>query len=288
VIILKGKDSRNSSVDQEKGINIVRGDQASVPLNAAIVGGGKACYNLLQILDSDRLSMLNMKILGVADINQDAPGMVYARELKLFTTGDFHELFDLEGLNLSIGLTGSTKRRDELIKSMPIEISSIDHRGARLLWDLIQMEIEKTELQKERLRAEQKRKEHIQTILDSLPYRIMVINLDKTIDTVNRTFLTEFGLEREEVLERKCHEVRYGYNRPCCEYGAACIIESGLDELKKKGLLSTMKEYKDRDGRSRFDVITIAPIFDDEGSIVQILETSRDVTGRIKSMTGAA
>ena len=47
-----------------------------------------------------------------------------------------------------------------------------------------------------------------------------------------------------------------------------------------------MKEYVDRQGNSHYDVITIAPILDENGDIVQILETSRDVTGRIRTMTG--
>jgi len=267
---------------------IIRGEQAKRPLNAAIVGGGKACYNLLQILDQHRLSRLNMKILGVADVNADAPGLVYAREQGLYTTADFRDLFDLEGLNLIIELTGSTKIREDLIRSKPLDISSIDHRGARLLWDLIQIEVEKTELERERLRNEEKYREHVQEILNSLPYRIMVVNMDMTIDTVNETFLADFNLEREDVLGKLCYEIRYGTDKPCNVSGSSCILRGGLEELKRSGRLSTMKEYKDRDGKTRFDVITISPIFDENGEIVQILETSRDVTSRIKTMTGTA
>jgi PAS domain S-box-containing protein len=265
---------------------IIRGEQAKVPLNAAIVGGGKACLNLLHILDEVRLKRLNMKILGVADMNPEAPGLVYARELGLFTTDNFQELYDLEGLNLIIELTGSTKVREKLIKTKPLHISSMDHRGARLLWDLIQIEVEKTELERERLRNEEKNREHIQAILDFLPYRIMVVNMDMTIDTVNDTYLKDLNLTRDEVLGKKCYEVRYGRNKPCTESGTSCFLEGRLEELKKIGRFSTMKEYKDKEGKTRFDVITISPIFDDNGEIVQLLETSRDVTGRIKSMTG--
>jgi PAS domain S-box-containing protein len=265
---------------------IIRGEQAKVPLNAAIVGGGKACLNLLHILDEVRLKRLNMKILGVADMNPEAPGLVYARELGLFTTDNFQNLYDLEGLNLIIELTGSTKVREKLIKTKPLHISSMDHRGARLLWDLIQIEVEKTELERERLRNEEKNREHIQAILDFLPYRIMVVNLDMTIDTVNETYLKDLNFTREEVLGKKCYVVRYGHDKPCTETGASCFLGRRLVELKKIGRFSTMKEYKDKNGKTRFDVITISPIFDDDGEIVQLLETSRDVTGRIKSMTG--
>ena len=266
---------------------IIRGEQAKVPLNAAIVGGGKACYNLLHILDGVRLKRLNMKILGVADINADAPGLVYAKQSGLYTTPDFRDLFELEGLNLIIELTGSTKLRENLMKTKPIHISSMDHRGARLLWDLIQIEVEKTELERERLKTEEKNREHIQAILDFLPYRIMVVNMDMTIDTVNETYLKDLNLKREEVLGKKCYEVQYGREEPCTDFGTSCFLKGRLQDLKKIGRFSTMKEYKDKDGKTRFDVITISPIFDDDGNIVQLLETSRDVTGRIKSMTGS-
>jgi PAS domain S-box-containing protein len=265
---------------------IVRGDQAKVPLNAAIVGGGKACYNLLQILDEVRLKRLNMKILGVADTDPEAPGLVYAKKSGLFTTANFQDLFDLEDLNLIIELTGSTKVREKLIKTKPLHISSMDHRGARLLWDLIQIEVEKTELERERLKNEEKNRKHIQAILDFLPYRIMVVNMDKTIDTVNETYLRDLNLSRDEVLGKKCYEVRYGRDKPCTEAGTSCFLAGRLEELKRIGRFSTMKEYRDRDGNVRFDVITISPILDDDGEILQLLETSRDVTGRIRSMTG--
>jgi PAS domain-containing protein len=258
---------------------IIRGEQAKMPLNAAIVGGGKACYNLLLILDEVRLKRLNMKILGVADMNPEAPGLLYAKKLGLFTTANFRDLYDLEGLNLIIELTGSTKVREKLIRTKPLHISSMDHRGARLLWDLIQIEVEKTELERERLRNEEKNREHIQAILDFLPYRIMVV-------TVNETYLRDLNLTRDKVLGKKCYEVRYGRDKPCTETGTSCFLKGRLEELKKIGRFSTMKEYKDKDGKTRFDVITISPIFNDNREIVQLLETSRDVTGRIKSLTG--
>jgi hypothetical protein len=80
--------------------------------------------------------------------------------------------------------------------------------------------------------------------------------------------------------------VRYSRDKPCTETGTSCFLKGRLEELKKIGRFSTMKEYKDKDGKTRFDVITISPIFNDNREIVQLLETSRDVTGRIKSLTG--
>ena len=99
---------------------IIRGEQANTPLNAVIVGGGDACHSLLELQYKDQeSSRLNMKILGVADINADAPGLVYAKQSGLYTTPDFRYLFELEGLNLIIELTGSTKLRENLMNTKP-------------------------------------------------------------------------------------------------------------------------------------------------------------------------
>ncbi len=261
---------------------IIRGKQAKIPLNVAIVGGGRACYNLLQLLDEDRLSRLKMKILGISDRNPRAIGLRYAKELNLFTTTDLKELFTIEGLNLVIELTGSSRVREEVLKAKPSGVSVIDHVAARLLWDLIQMEIEKTELEREHQRYQESSTQGTQVILDSLPYRIMVVNMDMTVDAVNQTFLSDLHLKREEIQGKHCYEVRYGLHKPCGEFGRECFLEDRLEELKKKKFISIYQEYVDENGNTRFDVSTMAPIFNEEGEIVQILEASRDITDRIK------
>ena len=265
-----------------KNLQIRRGKEAQLPLNAVIVGGGKACYDLLRLLDKDRLSRLKLNILGVSDINPDALGLRYARLLKLFTTTNLDELFSLEGLSLIIELTGSPALRDTIYEKRPSGVSIIDHKATRLLWDLIQIEIDHTQLTRERQSLMDRTRGQTQVILDSLPYRIMVVGLDMTIDTVNQTFLKDQDLEHEQVIGRHCYEVRYGLDKPCYEYGRTCFMTERLEEMKEKGLVSTYQEYKDETGETRFDVVTIAPIYDDRGEVAQLLEASRDVTSRIR------
>lgn len=169
--------------------------------------------------------------------------------MNLFTTTTVQELFTLDGLNLIIELTGSDKARGEILESKPPGVSFMDFRGARLLFDLVHLELEKTKLENES-----------QRILDSLPYRIMVVNMDMAIEAVNRTFLRKFGLRNEDVLGKRCHEVRYALNIPCSEDKIVCFQETRLEELKKKGLISTYKEYTDKNGNTRYDVIMVTPL----------------------------
>jgi len=261
---------------------ILRGQGAETPLKAGIVGGGKAGLNLLRLLDEDRLSRLNMEFLGICDKNPDAPGLKYAQELHLFTTTRLDELFSLKDLNLIIELTGSNSIINEIRKKIPSGVSLIDHTAARLLWDLVQIEVEKTELERERQRYEERRKKSTQVILNSLPYRIMVVNLDMTVDTVNETFLKEFEISRSEVEGKRCHEIRYNMRQPCGHNDRDCFLRNRLEELKEKGLITNYQDRVNEQGEMRFDVITVAPIFNELGELVQILEASRDVTDRIK------
>ena len=255
---------------------------ADASLRVAIVGGGKACLDLLQILDKNRLKRLNMKILGVSDKNPKAPGFCYAKKQRLFTTTTLPDLFTLKGLNLIIELTGSKQARDEILRTKPQGVSFMDFRAARLLFDLVQTEMEKTALERERQRFEEKNKKETQVILDSLPYRIMVVNMGGVIEAVNLTFLREFGLTRNDVLGKRCHALRQALDIPCSDDKITCFQNDRLTELKKKGLISNYQEYKDESGNTRYDVITITPIVDEKGDVVQILEASRDVTDRIK------
>ncbi len=256
-------------------------ERADNPLRVAIVGGGEACRNLLLLLDAEHLTRLEMDIVGVSDPDPQGPGLKLARDFGLFTTTDFHELYKLD-VNMILEMTGSEEVRAEIERTKPGDISFMDHRSVRLLWDLIQMEMERTEFERERQRMQEKSRKDMQAIMDSLPYRIMVVNLDMTVSTVNRTLLKEYGITREEAIGRPCYEIRYGQDRPCNECGRECFLLDRLDEIRSQGLVSTFQEYQARDGETRFDVVTISSIQDENGEVVQILEASRDVTQRVK------
>jgi PAS domain S-box-containing protein len=119
----------------------------------------------------------------------------------------------------------------------------------------------------------------VQTVLDSLPYRVMVINPDMTIHMVNRTFLERRNLKENGVLGKKCYEIRYGLDQPCKDAGRRCYME----DVRKTGkFIPTMHEYMTPERESRFDVITVTPIFGQNKEIVHFLETSRDVTDTIR------
>ena len=115
-------------------------NQANSPLKAVIVGGAEGADDLLRILDKDRLSILNINVLGYADKNPDSPGLLYAKEHGIFATTDFNDLFSLEGINLIIESTGSPEILEQIFAKKPAHVSVLDHRVSRLFWKVLQIE----------------------------------------------------------------------------------------------------------------------------------------------------
>ncbi len=251
---------------------------------AGIVGGGEVCYSLLQLLGDNQSSRLKLEIAGVADINADARGISLARENGIFTTKDFHELFDINGLNLIIELTGSSRVADIIAREKPEGISLMDNFSSQIIFDLLHYENETDELEKSWGKYIEWIRKQSKVIPDSLPYRIMVVNMDKSIETVNRTFLNSYNITEDKVYGKNCYQLDFGPypSRGCAKKNGRCYIDEHFDEVKEKGIFSTIEEYVDDQNQTRFDVITIAPICNDKGEIVQILEASRDVTDRIQ------
>lgn len=250
----------------------------SSPLKVVVIGAGSTCFRLLKALTEDRAKRIPIAVLGVADLRKDAPGFEYAVRCGVLATTDVNRLLRAEGLEAVLDLTGSMEAGKQWMAALPPGVSWLDRRTVEAL---ILPFVTRTADPESSARTEPRLSPpagDIQTILDSLPYRIMVVNPDKTIATVNRTFLRENGLDYDEVLGRPCYEVRYGLHAPCKEFGRPCYME----DLREKGeIISTYHEYQDEEGETRYDVITVSPIFDENGRIVQILEASRDVTDRI-------
>jgi PAS domain S-box-containing protein len=257
---------------------IRRGAQSQIALKAAIIGGGNACDDLLVLLSDERLKRLKMEIVAVADPNPDAPGITRARKMGIFTTSDFTDLYTLPGLNLLIELTGSMDIRERMIRTKPIHISSIDHRGARLFWDLIQIETEKQDLQKESEKAIRTERDWSQRFIDSLGDKIMVLKRDRTIYRVNRTFVKASGLSEDAVLGKPCYEITHRVSEPCKGEDHGCPFE---EVLATGASCSVIHQHKDTEGKHIFEEIMATPILNDKGQIIQVIEGIRDVTGKV-------
>ncbi len=111
----------------------------------AIIGGGRFCRILLGYLFDTAFMENPPAVLGVADINPEAEGLKYARQLGIWTTTDYREFYALDELQYLLELTMDPTLAEVIRQTRPKSVSLVDHIEARSLWTAVQLEKEKKE-----------------------------------------------------------------------------------------------------------------------------------------------
>jgi len=114
----------------------------------AVVGGGRVCKAMLKIVMGRNFHQ-KMAILGVADINDRAEGLVYAKKKGIFTTSNYKDFYNIKGLDLIIEITGDDTLLNEIKVTKPENIRLIDHHEAMSVWDFLQIEEQSVKSQRE-------------------------------------------------------------------------------------------------------------------------------------------
>jgi len=112
----------------------------------AIVGGGRFCLALLKNIMGQSSTDSSPQVIGVADLNPEAVGIVYARQMDIFTTTDYKELYKLKNLNLIIELTKDIDLGEDIILNKPPGVAFIDFFEARTLLQQLSIKAKKDEL----------------------------------------------------------------------------------------------------------------------------------------------
>lgn len=102
-------------------------------MNVVLVGGGKAAVILLDFF----VALDDVKVVGVCDPMQDAPGIVRARSLGIPTTTRSEELVRRPDAGIIIELTGNSRVREDLIRTMRADQEIMSAGCARLMCDMI-------------------------------------------------------------------------------------------------------------------------------------------------------
>jgi two-component system sensor histidine kinase DegS len=116
-------------------------------IRVAIIGAGQGGTSLIRILHDDPL----VTIVGVADLDSNAPGMVLARQLKIRTTTDYQRLLKLPKVDTIIDVSGSDTVADALLALDRPEVAVVGGPGAKFMWELID----------ERIRSKQELERHL-------------------------------------------------------------------------------------------------------------------------------
>ena len=89
----------------------------------AIVGGGRFCDKLLRHLLGDHFKDRHPMVLGVADLNDKAVGITYARSMGIYTCSDYREICRLEGLETIIEVTWDLDLAHTISRVKPGEVN---------------------------------------------------------------------------------------------------------------------------------------------------------------------
>ncbi len=255
---------------------------SEIDTRVAIVGGGRACHDFLRMIHGAP-RRLGLSVVGVADPDADSAGLSYAREMGVdLLTSDFRDLLRRDDIDLLVELTGDRDVSDAIKAELPPHMHFVDHFASRFFWDLFAMIEQTNRLRRksaERLREERNRLQHI---LDSLPFEILVIGVDYKVQLANRTFLENNLLDMSEVLGHYCYDVEMLTRGPCDVSVEGCPHHSSLKDGRA---VSTVVSSMDEDGHEHFASVRAAPIRDDEGRVLGVVESILDISDRVETET---
>ena len=136
-------------------------------------------------------------------------------------------------------------------------------------------------LQKEiasRQRAEaavRQSRDFLQGIIDGVGDSVMVIDSECGIVLANRAAREMIGGKDPVATDMKCHQVSHARDMPCDGEEHLCPLKQVLSTGKPMQLEHT---HRDTEGREVFVDILAAPVLNEAGQVVQVIEATRDVT----------
>ena len=108
--------------------------------NVAIIGAGRGGTALMEIFANDPL----VQIVGVAEIDPQAPGLSLAKRLRIPVTRDYRELLAMERVDLIIDVSGSPDVWQFLQDFHRMGVTIIGGASAKFMWELIEARIRAT------------------------------------------------------------------------------------------------------------------------------------------------
>ena len=102
-------------------------------LRVLIIGAGRAGSMLLRLLKNDP----SVVVVGVAEMNPDAPGVALAREYRIPVHRDYRFFLDQGNMDIIINVTGDAALQEALLQEKPAEVEILGGLSARLIWMLL-------------------------------------------------------------------------------------------------------------------------------------------------------
>ena len=253
-------------------------DPEKVPLNLAIVGGGRTCKFLLKFLERKIFPFLDIKLVGVCDIDPEAVGLKLAKEMGIYTTDSFSDLLAIKDLDWVIELAMSREVLLELIRLRPKGVGVLEHNVSKLLRHLFEMDqkLKSTEQQAE---IDKKTSDFLLHLANE---RILLIRPDFEIVGTNKSYLNAVTKFEYEVIGAHCYEVSHGLSSPChiSQPKLGCPL---METLKTGKSAQVIHEHTIKGGEVTYCNMVTYPVKNLHGEIKMVIEVWRDITDELSS-----
>lgn len=217
-------------------------------LKVLLIGAGKGGTAILGLL----LDRDSTKVVGVVDIDPDAPGCELAKHMNIPTGKSFHPFFNNE-IDLVIEATGSEEAYAEILQHKPEKASIISGAIVQLLMSLVE---EKEDL------IEQLTKQRYETeiILNSTHDGMIAVDEKGLVRLFNAAAQRITGIPPEKVLGRHASHVIPNSR-------LHIVLKTAEPEINQLQWLGDTRIITSR-----------VPVFDAKGKIVGAVAVFRDVT----------
>lgn len=203
--------------------------------------------------------METLKIMGVSDVNVNAPGMMEARKHGIPTCTDYTTMITDE-IEIIIEATGDETVFDHIRKIKPKRTVVIPGSIAKIMMLLIE--------EKEELILKLQRHQHeLDIILNSTHDGMIAVNKDGEITLFNKAAERMTGHAIEEVLGKKIQETIMSTRLDQ-------VLKSGLPEINQEQVLANQNKI----------ITNRVPVINEAGEVIGAVAVFRDITD-ITSLT---
>jgi len=253
-------------------------------MRIGIIGGGRRCLAIMELLGSDSLKRFQGEIVGVADLNPEAAGLLEARRRGIFTTHAFRDLLTLEALDLVVELTGDSRVLQEVARFKPEPVGLMDYAASLIFHDILSFA------------QELDKKEDEISLIDSLAqalttgtsHGVMVLDTDYRIQKINEQACVQAGVTADQAKGRFCFQITHQALTPCDSPDTPCPLVETVHTGKPS---HAIHEHSNSVGGSHYCDVYTYPLVNRKGAVVQVVEIFRDITqelaGRLETRTQA-
>jgi two-component system sensor histidine kinase DegS len=183
--------------------------------HVAIIGAGRGGKALMEIFANDPL----VDIVAVAEIEDSAPGLSLAKQLKIPVTQDYRMLLNLERVDLIIDVSGSADVWQSLQDFHRMGVTILGGASAKFMWELIEARIRAT------------------------------AEIEKTLNkyqSLYRLYVKETGAAVTEERTRIACEIHDGFVQSLAGVGFKLELSQQLIRKNPKASLATLRESKEQ------------------------------------------